>query len=80
MPRSSEDGGAAGENGDVLEHGLAAITEARRLDGGDLQAATQLVDHERGERLALDILGDDQQRLAGPDDGFEDPAASAAAR
>ena len=56
---------AAGEDGDVLEHGLAAVAEARRLDGGDLEAAAQLVDDERGQRLALDVLGDDQQRLAG---------------
>ena len=63
---------AGGEDGDVLEHGLAAIAEARRLDGGDLQAAAQLVDDERGERLALDVLGDDEQRLAGLHHGFED--------
>ena len=29
---------AAGEHGDVLQHGLAAVAEAGRLDGGDLQA------------------------------------------
>ncbi len=39
---------AAGQDGDVFQHGLAAVAEARRLDGGDLQAATQLVDDERG--------------------------------
>ena len=73
---------AAGEDGDVFEHGLAAIAEARRLDGRDLQAAAQLVDDERGERLALDVLGDDEQRLAGLHDGLEDrqqrPAATTA--
>src|SRR5690606_39857343 len=60
-----------GEDGDVLEHGLAAVTKARSLDGGDLQAATQLVDDERGKRLTLDILGNDEQRLAGLDNGFQ---------
>ena len=55
---------AAGEDGDVLQHGFAAIAEAWRLDRSDLQAAAQFVDHEGGERLALDILGDDQQRTA----------------
>jgi hypothetical protein len=45
---------------EVLEHALAPVAKSRRLDGGDLQAAAQLVDHERGERFALDILGDDQ--------------------
>ena len=53
---------AAGQDRDVLEHRLAAIAEARRLHGRDLEAAAQLVDDERGQRLALDILGDDQQR------------------
>ena len=28
---------AAGQHGDVLEHGLAAVAEARRLDGAALQ-------------------------------------------
>ena len=62
---------AAGEDRDVLQHRLAAIAEARRLDGRDLEAAAQLVDDERGQRLAFDVFGDDQQRLAGLHDGFE---------
>src|SRR5712671_4914676 len=53
---------AAGQDGDVLEHRLAAIAEAWRLHRRHLQAAAQLVDDEGGERLALDILGDDQER------------------
>ena len=55
---------AAGEDRDVLEHRLAAIAEARRLHRRDLEAAAQLVDHERRERFAFDVLGNDQQRLA----------------
>jgi hypothetical protein len=35
-----------------------------RLDRAHLQGAAQLVDHQGGQRLALDILGDDEQRLA----------------
>ena len=62
---------AAGQDRDVLEHRLAAIAEARRLDGRDLQAAAQLVDDERGQSLALDVLGDDHERLAGLHDRFE---------
>src|SRR5271165_963281 len=54
----------AGQDGDVLEHRLAAITEARRLHCRDLQAAAQLVDNQGRQRLALDVLGDDQQWLA----------------
>ncbi len=34
-------------------------------------AAAQLVDDQSGQRLALDVLGDDQQRLAGLHDGFQ---------
>ena len=53
------------ENRDVLQHGLATIPKAGRLDGADLQSAAKLVDDYGCQRLALDILGDDQQRLAG---------------
>ena len=42
------------------------------LDRGDVQRAAQLVDDQRGQRLALDVLGDDQQRLAGLGDLLED--------
>ncbi len=58
------DGLAAGEDGDVLQHGLAAITEPGRLHGRSLQRAAQLVHDERCERLALDVFRDDQQRAA----------------
>src|SRR6266699_4004803 len=58
------DGLAAGEGGDVLQHGFAAIAEAWRLDGADLQRAPQLVDDQGGQRFALDVLSDDEQRLA----------------
>ena len=62
---------AAGEDGDVLEHGLAALAEAGGLDGDRLERAADLVDHEGGEGLALDVLGDDHQRLAGLHDLLE---------
>jgi len=60
-----------GQDRDVLEHGLAAIAEAWRLDGGNFQTTTQLVDDERRERLTLNVLGNDQQRLAGLHNCFE---------
>ena len=53
---------AAGERRDVLEHRLPPVTEARRLDRGALQRAAQLVHHQGGERLALDVLRHDEQR------------------
>src|SRR4051794_40538913 len=63
---------AAGQDGDVLEHALAAIAEARGLDGHARERAAQLVHDERREGLALDVLGDDQQRLARLDGLLED--------
>src|SRR6266536_118504 len=63
-PEISGDHVAAGQDRDVFEHGLAAIAKAGSLDGGDLEPATQLVDHKRRERLALDVLSDYEQRLA----------------
>jgi hypothetical protein len=41
------------------------------MAGGDLEAAAQLVDHQGGERLALDVLGDDQERPARLHHGLE---------
>ena len=65
------DHGAAGEGGDVLQHGIAAVAVAWGLDRGHLQGAANFVDHQRGEGLALHVLGDDQQGLAGLADLFE---------
>src|SRR6266850_40588 len=56
---------AAGEDGDILQHCLATIAEARRLYGNGLQRAAQLVDHQRGQGFAFHVLSDDQQRPAG---------------
>jgi hypothetical protein len=60
-PSSSE---ITGEDGHVFQHRLAAVAEARRLDRDGLEDAADVVHHEGGERLALDLLGDDEQRLA----------------
>src|SRR5581483_8798789 len=62
---------AVGQRGNVLQHRLAAIAEAWGLHGGDLESAAQLVDDERGERLAFNLLGDDKQGLAGLHDRLE---------
>src|SRR5215213_7806928 len=63
---------AAAEDRDVLEHALAAVAEAGRLDGDPGERAAELVHDERREGLALDVLGDDQQRLARLDRLLED--------
>ena len=69
------DGLAAGEDGNVLQHGFAAIAEAGSLDGRDLQRATQLVDDEGSERFAFDVFSHDQQRLAALGDLLQQRAA-----
>ena len=51
-------------DGDVAEHLLAAIAEARRLDGEDRDGAAELVHDEGRERLTVDVLGDDEHGLA----------------
>src|ERR1039458_6823041 len=58
------DGGATSEAGNVLQHTLTLIPEARSPHGSHLQRATQLVHHESSQRLALNLLCDDEQRLA----------------
>src|SRR5436305_800320 len=62
---------AAGEDRDVLQHPLAAVAEPGRLDRHAGERAAQLVHHQGCEGLALDVLGDDQQRLARLDDLLE---------
>ena len=74
-PTSSRDDLAAGEDGDVLQHGLAAVAEAGRLDGDGVERAADLVDDQGRQRLAVDVLGDDEQRLA----GLRRPSPAAAA-
>src|SRR5690606_33796718 len=59
------DAAAAGEDGDVFQHGFAAVAEAGGLDGDDVEGAAQLVDHEGGQGFAFDVLGDDEEGLAG---------------
>ncbi len=65
------DGLAAGQNRDVLQHGLAAIAEARSLDGRDVQRATQLVDDQGRQRFTFHVLGDDHQRTSALGDLLE---------
>ena len=62
---------ATSENCHVLQHRLATIAEAWRLDSRGIERATNLVDHECGECFALDIFRNDQQWLAGLHHTFE---------
>ena len=54
---------AAGQDRDVFEHRLAAVAEARRLHGEDVDRAAQLVHHQGGERFAVDVVADDDDVL-----------------
>jgi len=63
---------AAGEDGDVFQHGLAAIAEAGGFNGRHMQRAADLVDHQGGQRFAFDVFGDDEERAAHFGDLFED--------
>src|ERR1019366_2264468 len=56
---------SASEDSDVFEHRLATIAEARSLHRRNLEASAQLVDDERGKRLALNVLGHNEERLRG---------------
>ena len=56
---------AASQNSDVLEHFLAAVAEARSLNSNAGEGAAQLVQQQRGQCLAFQILSDDEQLLAG---------------
>ena len=60
-----------GEDGHVLQHRLAAIAEARSLDGDRVEGAADLVDDERRERFAFDVLADDHERATRLHDLFE---------
>ena len=53
---------STGEDGDVLHHCLATVTEARSLDGNGVEGATDLVHNECGERFAFDVFSNDHER------------------
>src|SRR5947209_3923746 len=55
---------ARGQGGDVVEPGVAAVAEARGRDGQDVGGAAQVVDGQRGQGVAVDVLADDRQVLA----------------
>jgi hypothetical protein len=75
------DHGAAGQDGDVLQHGLAAVAKAGGLDGEHVQHAAQLVQHQGGQGFAVDVLGDDDQlALADLDQLLEQGTMSAQRR
>mmetsp|Transcript_23542 Transcript_23542/g.55613 ORF Transcript_23542/g.55613 Transcript_23542/m.55613 type:complete len:374 (-) Transcript_23542:728-1849(-) len=71
-PRLLRDNGPARQDGEVLHRRLAVIAKTRRLDGAHLDPGAELVDHKRGQGLALDVLGHDQQALLRLDHPLQD--------
>ena len=55
---------ATAENGNVLQHGLAALTKARGLDGDRLECAPNLVDYQGRQGFTLNVFGDDDKGFA----------------
>ena len=55
---------AAREGRDVLQDGFPTVTEPRSFHGTARERAAQLVDDQRRQRLALDLLRNDQERFA----------------
>src|SRR5699024_7074925 len=66
------DDGTTGQDSDVFEHGLAAITKAGGFDSCGFEDVTDVVHNQSGQCFAFDIFGDDQQGTIGFGDLFED--------
>jgi len=62
---------AGTKDGQVFQHRLATVTEARLLDGTDFDDAADGVDDHGRQRFAFDFLGEDQRRIAHLGDGFQ---------
>lgn len=58
------DGLTADEDGNILQHTPALVTETGRPDGSNLQRAPQSVHNQSRQRFALHILCDYEQWLA----------------
>src|SRR5207247_7745985 len=59
------------QNANILQHGFAAIAEARGLDGGAIQGATQFVDDQSCESLSFHFFRHNEKRLSGLGNLFE---------
>lgn len=65
------DGPSTGQDGEILQHRLAAVAETGCPHGAHLQRAAELPHNESGQSLALNILRDDEQRFAAFSDLIE---------
>ena len=62
------DDGCTGDHSKVVHEGLATVAEVWRLHGAHVQALADRVHDQHRERFALNILGNDQDLLAGLSD------------
>lgn len=58
------DDSTASQYSDILQHGLATVTEARRLDGSHFHDTAHGVDHQSRQGFAFYVFSNNQQRLA----------------
>ena len=65
------DHGTTGQDGDVLQHGFAAVAEARCLDSSNLDDAAHVVDNQSRQRFAFNVFSDDHQRTTSLGNGFQ---------
>jgi hypothetical protein len=59
------DYGASGENGNVFQHGFAAVAETWRFYSYYFQASAEAVDHQHAKCLTFNIFCDDEQWATG---------------
>ena len=71
-PQILGDDPTAGENGDVLQHGLAPVPEAGGLDRRTPKGSADLVDHQGGQGLPLHLLRNHQKGLPRPGNLLQD--------
>ncbi len=63
--------GTTGQDGNILQHGLATVTKARSLNSSHFDNATHVVDNQSRQSFAFNIFGNDQQRAAGFGNSFQ---------
>ncbi len=65
------DHGTTGQDGDVLQHGLATVAEARCLHSSNLDDAAHVVDNQSRQRFAFNVFCHDHQRTTSLGNGFQ---------
>ncbi len=63
---------AIGQDGDIFELTFAPVAESRPSHRRHVERTAHLVDDESRQRLALQVIGDDQERTARLHDAVQD--------